>query len=210
MTQGDALGAVEVRGSTRQSFILGGAIAAGATLGLGAVAPFVSSALSASPSSDIDVLNFALTLEYLEASLYTVKAKTVGLIGAAASYTSRFGHEETRHVAALTKAIVGLGGKPAAVPSFVFPPTNPSAFLALAYTLENLGVGAYNGALPRLQSPAVLAVAGSIVQVEARHAATIGLLANKSVTPNGAFDTPLSASEVLATTRPLSTGVTGG
>lgn len=198
-----SLGAVEIDGVTRQSLILRGAIAAGATFGLGAVAPFVSGALAAGTTSDIDVLNFALTLEYLETSYYLVKGKTVGLSAEAATYASRFGHEEGRHVEALTKAIGELGGKPAAMPRFNFPVASEPTFLALAYTLENLGVAAYNGAAPHVQSPAILATAGSIVQVEARHAAVIGLLVNRPVTPDGAFDKPLTKSQVLSAAGPF-------
>ena len=103
----------------------------------------------------------------------------------------------------LRMAIKSLGGKPVAMPKFAFPATNQSTFLKLAYTLENVGVGAYNGAGPSLTSSKLLAAAGSIVQVEARHAATIALLTSKPVTPDGAFDKPLTKSKVLADVKPL-------
>ena len=73
----------------------------------------------------------------------------------------------------------------------------------LAYIVENLGVSAYNGAGPLLKSKALLAAAGSIVQIEARHAATIGLLIGKSPTPTGGFDTPKNMTQVLAVAGPL-------
>jgi hypothetical protein len=69
--------------------------------------------------------------------------------------------------------------------------------------LENTGVGAYNGAGPSLSDPQHLAAAGSIVQVEARHAAAIGLLTGQPVTPNGGFDKPLTKAQVLAKAGPL-------
>ena len=69
--------------------------------------------------------------------------------------------------------------------------------------LENTGVGAYNGAAPSLQSKAVLASAGSIVQIEARHAASINLLIGMSPTPNEGFDVPLTKTQVLAKAGPL-------
>jgi hypothetical protein len=197
------LGAVEVHGVNRATFILRGAVAAGATLGLGAVGPFVSSAFAADATSDLDILNFALTLEYLETNFYQVKSKTLSLSAEARSIAERFGGEEAAHVAALTAAIKAGGGKPVAMPTFDFPVTNEKTFLALAYTVENVGVGAYNGAGPLLKSKALLAAAGSIVQVEARHAATIGLLTNKSVVPNGGFDKPLTKAEVLKAAGPL-------
>lgn len=200
--RGDLAG-VEVHGISRASFILRGALATGATLGAGAVAPFVSDALAASGASDIDILNFALTLEYLETNFYEVKAKSIGLSGEAKSLAAEFGSQEAEHVAALTKAISAGGGTPAKMPKFVFPATDQASFLKLAYTLENVGVGAYNGAGPSLQNPTLLAAAGSIVQVEARHAAAIGLLTKQPVTPDGAFDKPLSKAAVLKAAGPL-------
>jgi hypothetical protein len=192
------LAACEVRGVTRASFILRGALAAGAFYGAASVAPFVSQALAETGGGDAEILNFALTLEYLEADFYTVKGKQVGLSGQAKSYARLFGAEEEAHVSALTAAIKQLGGTPVAKPEFVFPVSSESSFLALASVLENTGVGAYNGAAPSLKSKAVLGSAGSIVQVEARHAAAIDLLIGASPTPNQGFDRPLTKTEVLA------------
>jgi Ferritin-like domain len=195
------LGAVEVHGMTRASFVLRGAMATGAVYGATAVAPFISNAFAA--SSDLDILNFALTLEYLETDFYQVKGKSVGLSGEAKTLAKLFGDEEAEHVSALASAIKAGGGKPVAKPTFVFPATNQASFLKLAYVLENTGVGAYNGAGPALTNKMLLAAAGSIVQIEARHAAAIGLLTNKPLTPNGAFDKPLSTKTVLAAVKPL-------
>jgi Ferritin-like domain len=195
------LGAVEVHGINRASFILRGAMATGAVYGATAVAPFITNAFAA--GSDLDILNFALTLEYLETDFYQVKGKSVGLSGEAKSLAKSFGDEEAEHVSALTSAIKAAGGKPVAKPSFVFPATNQASFLKLAYVLENTGVGAYNGAGPALTDKMLLAAAGSIVQIEARHAAAIALLTNKAITPNGAFDKPLSTKTVLAAVKPL-------
>ena len=194
------LAGVEVHGMTRSGFILKGALAAGAAYGASAVAPFVGSALAA--STDVDILNFALTLEYLETAFYE-KGKTVGLSGQAKSLAKSFGDEEAEHVAALMKAITASGGKPVKKPTFVFPVKDQKSFLKLAYVLENTGVGAYNGAGPALKSKALLAAAGSIVQIEARHAASIALLTGMSITPNGAFDKPLTKKQVLAAAGPL-------
>jgi hypothetical protein len=197
------LASVEVHGVTRASFILRGAMTAGAVYGAAAVGPYVGNALGASGGGDIDILNFALTLEYLETDFYRVKGKAVGLSGQAQSLAKMFGDEESQHVDALTKAIKAAGGMPAKKPKFVFPVTDQASFLKLAYVLENTGVGAYNGAGPSLSNPQYLAAAGSIVQVEARHAAAIGLLTNQSVTPNGGFDKPLTKAQVLAKAGPL-------
>jgi hypothetical protein len=197
------LGAVEVHGINRASFILRGALTAGAVFGATAVSPYVSNAFAASGSGDIDILNFALTLEYLETDFYQTKGKTVGLSGEAKTLATMFGEEEAEHVVALTKAITSAGGKPVKKPTFSFPVTNQASFLKLAYVLENTGVGAYNGAGPSLVNKAYLAAAGSIVQVEARHAASIALLTGAMITPNGAFDKPLSKKQVLAAADPL-------
>lgn len=197
------LGGVEVHGVTRASFILRGALAAGAVYGASAVGPYVSSAFAAGASGDIDILNFALTLEYLETDFYQVKGKTVGLSGEAKSLATMFGAEEAEHVAALINAIKMAGGKPVKKPKFVFPVRNQASFLKLAYVLENTGVGAYNGAGPSLVNKAYLAAAGSIVQIEARHAASIAILTGMSITPNGAFDKPLTKTKVLAAVKPL-------
>jgi hypothetical protein len=195
------LAGVEVHGINRATFILKGALAAGAVYGAGAIAPYVSTALAG--SSDVAILNFALTLEYLETDFYRVKGKAVGLSGQVKTLAASFGDEEAEHVAALTKAITAAGAKPVKKPAFAFPVTNQTSFLNLAYVLENTGVGAYNGAGPALADKALLAAAGSIVQTEARHAATIAILADKSITPNGAFDKPLTTKQVLAKAGPL-------
>jgi Ferritin-like domain len=197
------LAATEVHGITRSSFILRGALAAGALYGTASVAPFVSQAFAETGGGDVEILNFALTLEYLEADFYNVKGRQVGLSGEARKYARVFGAEEAAHVSALSAAIKQLGGKPVAKPTFVFPATDEKSFLALASVLENTGVGAYNGAGPSLKSKDVLASAGSIVQIEARHAAAIDLLIGKSPTPNEGFDKPLSKAEVLAAAGPL-------
>jgi rubrerythrin len=197
------LATCEVHGVTRASFILRGALATGAMYGMGAVAPFVSSAFAQGATSDVDILNFALTLEYLEADFYTVKGKQVGLSGTAKRYAKQFGEEEQAHVTALQATIIQLGGKPVKKPTFVFPVTDEMSFLKLAATLEDTGVSAYNGAAPSIQDKKVLASAGAIVQVEARHAAAISLLLENSPTPDGGFDKPLDKAQVLKAAGPL-------
>ncbi len=197
------LAQVEVQGMTRASFILRGTLAAGTLYGVSAVAPFVSSAFAQTSTGDLEILNFALTLEYLESAFYNAKARTVGLTGQAKAYASMFGEQESDHVNALTAVIKQMGGTPAAKPTFVFPVSDEGSFLKLASVLENTGVGAYNGAGPALKSKAVLAAAGEIVQVEARHAAAIDLLIGQSPTPDQGFDRPLTKTEVLAKAGPL-------
>jgi hypothetical protein len=197
------LARIEVSGMTRSSFILRGALATGAVYGATAVTPFVSHALAETGGGDVEILNFALTLEYLESDFYNVKGQSAALSGSAKSYAALFGEQEQDHVKALTETIQQLGGKPVAKPTFAFPGSGESAFLSLASVLENTGVGAYNGAAPALQSKKVLAAAGAIVQIEARHAAAINLLIDQSPTPNAGFDVAYTKAQVLAKAGPF-------
>jgi len=193
----------EVRGLTRSAFLLRAAVATAGISGLSAVAPFVSEAVAAGSMTDVEILNFALTLEYLESDFYNVKAADISLKSTPRRYAKEFGEQEQGHVQALTNVIKELGGTPVAKPTFVFPVSDENSFLQLASTVENLGVSAYNGAAPMITEKAVLAAAGSIVQVEARHAAAIDLLIGKSPTPTGAFDEPKSKAQVLEAAKPL-------
>jgi len=192
---------VEVRGMTRSAFVLRGALAAGAVYGAGFVSPFVSKALAQSEAGDLDILNFALTLEYLEAAFYE-EAAGLDLGGDVKRFATQFGEDEAAHVTALTETITALGGTPTAKPEFSFPITNQKTFLTLAQTLEDTGVSAYNGAGPMIQSKEVLAAAGSIVQIEARHAAIIRLLNGAQPAPD-AFDPTLTVEEVTTAVTPL-------
>jgi hypothetical protein len=197
------MAAVEVKGMTREAFIMRGTLAAVAVGGLGAVGPFLSDALGASASGDLGILNYALTLEYLESDFYNVKGKKVGLSGAAKTLATLIGGHESAHVSGLTSAIKAAGGTPATKPTFVFNVSNQTEFLALASVLENTGVAAYNGQGPKLQNKAYLGTAGSIVQVEARHAAAINYMIGKSPTPDDGFDKPLEMAAVLKAVKPL-------
>ena len=114
---------------------------------------------------DVEILNFARTLEYLEADFYK-QAQKLDLDETASAYAQEFGAHEQAHVEALTQTITDLGGTPAELPTFTFPLEDQASFLELAQTLEDTGVSAYNGAGPSIESKDVLAAAGSIVQVE--------------------------------------------
>jgi Ferritin-like domain len=194
------LAAIEVHGITRSSFLLRGALATGAVLGTGGVGGFVSSAL-AKGGGDVEIVNFALTLEYLEAAFYK-KGLSLGLSADTKAFAQEFGKDESQHVDALTGTVRQLGGKPAPMPTFSFPVTDEASFMKLAQTLEDTGVSAYNGAAPAIQSKEVLAAAGSIVQIEGRHAGIIRLLNGVEPAPD-AFDKTLSEGQVLAAVKPL-------
>ena len=140
---------IEVQGITRQAFMVRGAVAAGTVYGLGAVSPFVREALAQEGGGDVEVLNFALTLEYLEAAFYTQALKdTKGLKGEAKEIATTLRDNETEHVDALTAAIKDAGGTPVQAPGVDFGQAfaSQSSFLKLAQTFEDLGVSAYNGA----------------------------------------------------------------
>jgi rubrerythrin len=193
--------AVEIHGSTRASFLLRGAIAVAATSGAVAVAPFVSRAIAQAQGTDADVLNFVLTLEYLEADFYA-HAKTLALGAEARALAQELGEHEEQHVDALQAAVRRLGGRPANRPEFVFPDRTETSFIKLAVALEDTGVSAYNGAIPRLGSREIRAAAGTIAQIEARHAAAVRLARGGQPAPD-AFDGALDQSQVAATIRPL-------
>ena len=199
------LEAIEVGGLTRSAFLVRGTLAAGAVMGTSALSPMVSRALAQGGAGDIEVLNYALTLEVLEFTFYDRGLKEVSGLG---GKTSRLAREirdnEMEHVETLTSTIKQLGGKPAAAPSLDFGKAFASegAFLKLANTLEDTGVSAYNGAAPQIESADVLSAAGTIVQVEARHAALIRLRRGQDPSPQ-AFDKASPMADVLEAVQPL-------
>ncbi len=188
---------------SRSDVILKGALAAGAVYGTLMVAPFVRSAFAmGSGTTDVDILNFALTLEYLESTFYEEAMKKVKASGELKTLLPLLASDEKQHVEALEGTIKKLGGKPVAKPKFDFEYSGTAGFLKLAQTFEDTGVGAYNGAAPSIKEKAVLAAAGSIVQVEARHAAAIRLQNGEEPSPS-AFDAPLEEKQVLKAVEPF-------
>jgi len=152
---------------------------------------------------DLGILNYALTLEYLETAFYADVAKSGLFKGADLATIKQFGSQEADHVVALTDAIKGAGGKPAPKPKTEFPLNNATQVLKLASTVENLGAAAYLGQAPRIKSPEVLAAALSIHSVEGRHAAALNTLLGKSIVPDGPFAKPAEAGMVLNAVQPF-------
>ena len=162
-----------------------------------------SNAASTSPTGDLAILNYALTLEYLETEFYDKVVKAGLFTGKVGSLIKDFGQQEMTHVEALKGAVEKLGGTPVAKPEGKFPINTASQVAGLAYTVENLGASAYLGQAPHIQNPEVLASALAIHTVEARHAATLGTLVKKPVTPDGAFAVPADMETVLQAVKPF-------
>jgi hypothetical protein len=161
---------------TRAAFLKKAGLGAGAIIGGGAIMGALPSLASAAsiPASDIAILNFALTLEYLEAEFYRVaKANNVGSgQDNLTNFINVVAAHEAAHVAFLKGA---LGKKAVKKPKFDFKDTvtDQKKFQATAQVLEDTGVMAYLGQAGNIKSKKILAAAGSILPVEARHASWI-------------------------------------
>jgi len=187
---------------SRGEVILKGALAAGAVYGTLMVGPYVRRAFAMSGGGDVDILNFALTLEYLESTFYEEAKSRAKAKGELKNLIGMLAGDEKEHVNALTATIKKLGGKPVAEPKFDFPYSDTAGFLRLAQTFEDTGVSAYNGAGPAIESKEVLSAAGSIVQVEARHAAAIRIQNEEEPAPT-AFDPTLDETQVRKAVEPF-------
>lgn len=161
-------------------------VGAGLAVGGGFVA---SSAASGSPmphnygggsnASDVSILNYALTLEYLEADFYARVVRSGKLAGRELALVTPIAAHEAAHVAGITALITQLGGKPVAKPKITYPAhlfDNRASILTNAATFEELGVVAYHGQVPLIKSVDVLGAAASIAGVESRHAAVLHTL----------------------------------
>ena len=156
---------------------------------------------------DLEIVNYALTLEYLEADFYQqvldsgeVTDKKV------AQVAMEISENEQEHVAALTATVKKLGGKPAAKPTTNFDSVlegGEKMILETAATVENLGAAAYLGQAGRIKNMEILAAALSIHTVEARHAAVLNNVVGRSIVPDGAFAKPAGMAEVLEAVKPF-------
>jgi rubrerythrin len=155
---------------------------------------------------DVGILNYALTLEYLETAFYADVVKSGLFKGADLETIRKFGAEEAEHVEALTAAVKQLGGKPAPEPKAEFPLKSAKSVLELAGTVENLGAAAYLGQAANIESPEVLASALAIHSVEGRHAAVLNTLLGEAITPDGAFAKPADVKTVLKSVEPFIVG----
>jgi hypothetical protein len=154
-------------------------------------------------TGDLGILNYALTLEYLETAFYEDVVASSLFKGSDLATIKKFGDEEAQHVAALTAAIKQAGGMPAPKPKTKFPLGDANSVLMLAGTVENLGAAAYLGQAGNIKSPDVLASALAIHSVEGRHAAALNTLLGQSITPDGAFAKPADPTTVLNSVQPF-------
>lgn len=215
----------EETGRTRRKFMAGSAVVGGGLLALGSGIGSAQEGGAGMASdydedamfddvegTDIDVLNYALTLEHLENAFYREafdtfdrddfdEAEIVQNYSAETDqslYTTLevIGEHEASHVDVLTQAVQLLGGDPASEASYDFGIDSVETFFALAQVFENTGVSAYAGAAPFIESPDLLSAALSIHSVEARHAAFLNGVNGDIAYPN-AYDPAASQQEVL-------------
>ncbi|KAH7095641.1 ferritin-like domain-containing protein [Paraphoma chrysanthemicola] len=156
--------------------------------------------------SDVDILNFALTAEHLESAFYQqgfakfpmADFMALGLSETQVKSLMNVGQTEATHVTTLQSAIAGAGAKPVEACQYNFDAalTSADSMVKTARVLEAIGVSAYLGAAPLINSSDILAAAGSIVTVEARHQAFIRVASGAEPVP-AAFDTALQPRAVF-------------
>ncbi|CAN5508054.1 hypothetical protein BH23ACT9_BH23ACT9_14810 [soil metagenome] len=197
---------------SRRTLVRGAATVIPAQIALTMLGTKWAFAQSADFDGPVDVLNYALTLEYLEAEFYR-QGNGAGLLeGKEAQYLEQIGADEATHVSALTDTIMELGGTPVPAPGVDFGMAFDSrdTYLETAFTFENLGVSAYLGAAGSLiDDPMILTAAASIFGIEARHAAIIGMLQGKPAETGvymGNVETPMARPAVLAAAAPFLNG----
>lgn len=200
---------------SRKDFLKSLAVAGAGATAAAAVLPGKANAQYAGAATDLEIANFALTLEYLESDFYAIALDTGLLTGEALTYLQATADHENQHVDALIGLITEAGGTPVENPGFDFGDAfaSQSSILNLAATLEITGVGAYLGAATMISSPEVLAAAASIAGVEGEHVVAINNLLGVVPPANMAFPEALSQDAVLAAIAPFMGGAmpeTGG
>ncbi|BGO93362.1 hypothetical protein NBRC10512_005528 [Rhodotorula toruloides] len=194
----------------RTTFFALAALAAGASSALASPEShqgMVKVAKRANAPTDTEILNYALTLEYLERNFYADVLKKFSATdfkkaGYAPRVRERFqalAKQEASHVQFLEAA---LGTNAVSDCSYIFGLTSVKAVVSTARLLENIGVSAYLGAAGDIQSKEYLAAAGSILTVEARHASYLNEINGASGFPD-AYDSPLDYAQVYSLAAPI-------
>jgi rubrerythrin len=196
-----------IAGDTRADLFRKAGIAGGSLIASGVLfggLPALASAAKPSKKQDTAILNYALTLEYLEAAFYK-EALSANFPGALGQFARLVAADEAAHVEFLKRA---LGRAAVRSPRFDFGDTtsDEARFRATAFALETTGVAAYSGQATNLKQVPVIKAAVSILTVEARHAGAIAALngnvtGRSGVTPNGPFDVAYSIKRVLSIVR---------
>jgi hypothetical protein len=199
------------RSLLRTTAIGGAAIAFGGT-GLRAMAQDSTPMADAAPfGGPIDVLNYALTLEHLEAAFYRDGLAAIGEQGITSlgfdpgvfDYLGEIGAHEAAHVTTLTDVVTQLGGTPVAEQTYDFGYSDAVGFLQVAQALEDTGVAAYQGAAQYLmENDDLLTAALTIHGVEARHASYVAILNGQNPYPE-AVNPTLTPGEVLEIATPF-------
>jgi rubrerythrin len=185
--------------SSRRNFIKGAALVGVGTTYV-ALTSRDSTAFAQGSASDLEILNYALTLEYLEAEFYMRGLEGSLLSGRTRELVEPILDHENAHVTAITQTVQQLGGTPVEKPMFMFPEgtfTDQTMFLTAASMFEELGVDAYHGQIGNIQSPEILGAAAAIAGVESRHAAILADLTGGSPFP-APFENSKPMEEVLA------------
>jgi len=160
-----------------------------------------------SSKGDAAIVNYALTLEYLEADFYRQVIASGEITDKKIVEAAKtIAENEQDHVEALRATAEMLGGEVARKPKTNFDDVlagGPDKILETAATVENLGAAAYLGEAPNIADKEILAAALSIHTVEGRHAALLNQVVGKSIVPDGAFAKPASMDEVLKAVKPF-------
>ncbi|WP_227379774.1 ferritin-like domain-containing protein [Haladaptatus halobius] len=214
-------------GSRRDFLKKGVAVSAaglGLSVGTGTVAGDDETTTTAETQDNqqfVDTLNYALTLERLEATFYArgldqfseddIVSSEIGQRFGKTVQSSMYeqlesirSHEQA-HVDTLVTTIEDLGGQPVGEGDveFQFDLSSPEGFIKTAQTLETTGVSAYDGAIAMLSgSDELLTAAATIATVEGRHSAYLNGLTGKSPFP-AAFDEALPPEKVLQAIQPF-------
>jgi hypothetical protein len=199
-------------GHDRRSFLRwAGVVGIGASLVAGGLleAPTPADAqeilAAAKTGADIDILNYALVLEYLELDFYLTGLSRGLLKGRDLELVTAISDHEKSHVAAFAAAVKSLGGTPITRPKFNYPANSwltRDGMLKNASTLEELGVSAYQGQVALIQHQDVLEVGASVAGVESRHAAVLASLVSRDPFP-APIEQHRTKTQVLAVLQPI-------